>query len=559
MQRNTAQNFIIKASLVALLSGKALSEEPDASVPPYKDNTTPQEKACTSLPSLPMPSYLDFIAEYGGAIEGVVVLPQKIDSNVTWGAVISVLADAVTMLMAGFALWSAKESEKRQEGIRAKVKNLLTDASESEKRQEGIRAKVKNLLTDASESEKRQEEIRAKVKNLLTDASESEKRQEEIRAKTKKLIQEHEDRAQEAQKSAESIENVTYLSEQASYVMEYNTTIAPAITKWNRTLKSLERKEEKSNRIGAFPEAFPYMTEAILSTENLAILAIPFSLLGVLVSPIRQKEFRHTLHDLFDEAVGGDGEKLVIITYEDDIRQEKAFDRYSEAKEVPPLLYQRVLTKDFLENVLDKDIAQILGDKIKKFRKELNPDDKKQIKKLVDGQKKSAEDEGAFLAGLYEQSKTLKTPNRYERAHRLFKRVVKVRAALKEAMRDQEGRHFKQEEENWKNVTFIKLPREANINNKITLCVDGKEIVVCHASMEKSGDRPNKVESKIGYEQMVEYKKGLNKIFDEVRAQYPAEIKMVNNKLEHLIKMHHHRGYKIQQQATKQVKKLNPF
>lgn len=307
---------------------------------------------------------------------------------------------------------------------------------------------------------------------------------------------------------------------EASYLAKQSLQEQKAIIRANRTKSTMasDPKANRSERIGAFPDMYYYISDRIQNTKGPVVITMPFYLFGVLGSPHGLHDFHHTLHELFGVAAGGDEKrKLIVITYDKDRRCVLADRRYSRAARGMETLddtpqsqkLEDILSKEVWNNLLEKlkifrkildDYAgsrEILEDLEKKqeelFRdKNLKPEDraimdgiKEEQKKLQGRQDPHAED-SMFLKYLERRAFSLEDYFKHRTQIILFTALLEARTAFSEAIKEQEDIYSKENTWNgtetpWtKNATIIELPYNKlkeigkTFNNEITVYAGGE-------------------------------------------------------------------------------------
>ena len=125
-----------------------------------------------------------------------------------------------------------------------------------------------------------------------------------------------------------------YLREagETAFTSPQDRSVATAVQQATQTADDLGKGLQRSVRIGDFPESLAYLTQRLQATRRLAIVTIPFLQFGVLANPRGQKEFRDTLHEVFNGAGLNADRTLIIVTQsKDDARIDVARHRYDDA------------------------------------------------------------------------------------------------------------------------------------------------------------------------------------------------------------------------------------
>jgi hypothetical protein len=169
------------------------------------------------------------------------------------------------------------------------------------------------------------------------------------------------------------------------------------------------------------------------------------------------------------------------------------------------------MTDDLLTHFISDEAVNILRPALKEFNKGLSSEARKALEKITpEEMSKDNKDIIPFP--------TLPT----DKANILSAKVKNIRTKLSLAMAAEEEKHFvtpKDGEDRWQNAEIIRLKEE--FDDKILVCIDGREVIECNAYMGNIESRKNNIVSKIGTQHLSDYKVGLSKLFSETGCEEP--------------------------------------
>lgn len=352
-------------------------------------------------------------------------------------------------------------------------------------------------------------------------------------------------------------------AEKITYASQFNSQTIIAASHISRTARMLERRMDRNDRIGKFPDLIPYAFERLQTTRELAVLTIPFYLFGALGNPAALHEFHAALYEHF--SAREQARKLVILIYDDKSRESLARRRYSRGYDTLRLMSDRAVTETFLK-LFRADIAEELSKSIDEYREGLKREDRKRIYELAKIQMEREKNDpvlgknpgrypevGDYEAGDWKFHDYLsssrytplagKTKNKSrKRDDALFRRVIDLRMALGNAMAKQELIYFGTEPWDAKNggspwpsnATVIRIDgSEREIDNKMSLFIDGKEVIEFYSDMSALDARGNKVVSLLGTTELEFYKDVISVILE--RNKIPNNRDLIS-RLEQIIK-----------------------
>lgn len=315
-------------------------------------------------------------------------------------------------------------------------------------------------------------------------------------------------------------------AEKLAYRAQGNTELGAAIIHVNRTVRVLERRDARKERLGSFPYLFPYLSSRIQSAREQVIVKMPMYLFGAVGSPHGMKEFHHALYEQFSGAAANEMQ-LVVMLYDDARRAALARSRYSRAVDALRLLNDRPLTASLLE-IFNDETAKTLGREIENYRSDLSSKDRRQLYELAEDQilwEDTHEYEQKFSqararagqknAGLSDEEigDVLYYENLRDKQERaLFARVLRLRRTFGDVLAAQEMTYYR-ENESWAgqgtpwpdSATVIRL-NIGEFDNEITVCIDGKEIIRCFSNLTDLDSRDNRVVSELGHKNLLKYK-----------------------------------------------------
>ncbi len=348
------------------------------------------------------------------------------------------------------------------------------------------------------------------------------------------------------------IDDFVRRAEKVNYSAQFNSQYHSAMVHINRTVRLLERRQDRRARLGNFPDLMPYVSARIQSTQDLVVMTVPFYLFGALENPNGIHELHYTIYEHFEDPQSK--AELFVITCDDNARSAIARHRYNRSVDALRLIGDRAVTESFLR-LFRQDIASVLGEEINDYRNGLKAADRGRIYDLAKMQREwekrfpvtdqdrqdhiDFDDEKIgnlnFLTYLGTSKHT--SSERYVRYTKteqysksskisdveLFTRVVTLRGALGAAMEEQERLYFsnqtwdkQMEGTPWPklNTTIIKIDGTLETpENIITLCIDGKEVIECHSDITALKARANKVMSYLGKNELENYRRSILKTF----------------------------------------------
>lgn len=392
-----------------------------------------------------------------------------------------------------------------------------------------------------------------KMKTLNTETREAVAEQKRILEEQKTVLEEMKAYNEDYIRRAEKI----------TYASQFNSQTIISASHISRTARMLERRMDRNDRIGKFPELIPYGFERLQTTRELAVLTMPFFMFGALGNPAGLHELHAALYEHF--STREQAKKLVIIIYDDESRASLARRRYIRGYDALRLMSDRAVTETFLK-LFRGDIAEGLGKAIDDYRRNLKREDRGRIYELAKIQMEREESDpvlginpvrppgvedyeagdGRFhdylLSSRYKPvAGKIKNKSR-KLDDKLFRRVIDLRRALGNAMAEQELIYFGAEPWDAKNggspwpphATVIRINGSGReLDNKASLFIDGKEIIEFYSDMSALDARGNKVVSLLGRVSLDGYKDDISVIFD--RNKTPGGHGLIS-KLEKLIK-----------------------
>lgn len=400
---------------------------------------------------------------------------------------------------------------------------------------------ARRSVTQADQSQKKADEHQKKLEKELVTLSAS---VETIQSFTREMNE-------FTNKTADYIRR----AEKLTYRGQGNIELGAAIIHVNRTVRVLERRDERKERLGSFPYLFPYLSSRIQSAREQVIVKMPIYLFGAVGSPHGLKEFHHALYEQFSGAAAGKMQ-LAVMLYDDKRRESLARSRYSRAVDALRLLNDRPLTANLLE-IFNAETAKTLEREIEKYRNGLSSKDRRQLYELAEHQILWEKNNKAAYNNLVTQKRGESQVHEanlsdeeigdmlyYERlgddqGRALFSRVLNLRRALSNAMAAQEVTYYR-ENQTWSGegtpwpdaATVIRL-NIGKFDNEITVCIDGKEVIRCFSNLTDMDSRDNRVVSELGHANVQEYKSNMIALLrnNDVDEKYANVIKGLDDSI----------------------------